>query len=308
MRIAGAGIVLLSAVLLSCWALRIQFGDTSLADVRTAMHAQPAWHLLAALSLTGVSFLALAMNDLLGVSVVVPRRVPGWVALLAGSTADAVSNTLGFPALTGSLVRARVYLKFGLTVAEVARIVSITWLTLALGVATVLATSELMRAFVGAHDVVSLGMGLSIAAVLLLFVRWLATGERQITVFGFRQPMPSVRMALVLMGTGSVETAAAFGALYILLPPDLAPPFGQFAVGCIAAVSLGVAAHVPGGVGVFEAAVTAMLSGEGRADLLSALLLYRLIYNVLPFALSVAALGLFSRAQRDEIATREDLP
>jgi uncharacterized membrane protein YbhN (UPF0104 family) len=49
---------------------------------------------------------------------------------------------------------------------------------------------------------------------------------------------------------------------------------------------------VPGGLGVFEASVVAMLSGTGRADLAAALLLYRVIYNLVPFVIAVIALGL----------------
>lgn len=94
------------------------------------------------------------------------------------------------------------------------------------------------------------------------------------------------------MGIGAVESAAAIGALYVLLPVDLTPPFSVFAVGCIAAVAMGVVAHAPGGIGVFEASVTALLGGAGRADLLAALLLYRAIYNLIPFALSAVALAL----------------
>jgi uncharacterized membrane protein YbhN (UPF0104 family) len=55
-----------------------------------------------------------------------------------------------------------------------------------------------------------------------------------------------------------------------------------------------VVSHAPGGLGVFEAGMTAILAGRGRPDLLAALLLYRLLYNLLPFALAVSALGLRS--------------
>jgi hypothetical protein len=110
-------------------------------------------------------------------------------------------------------------------------------------------------------------------------------------LWGFRQPLPSAGMAAALMATGAVESAAAIGALYVLLPVDLAPSFSLFAIGCIGAVALGLVAHAPGGIGVFEASVTALLAGGGRADLLAALLLYRLIYNLLPFVLALAALA-----------------
>jgi phosphatidylglycerol lysyltransferase len=101
-------------------------------------------------------------------------------------------------------------------------------------------------------------------------------------------------------GDRAVESAAAVGALYVLLPADLAPPFVVFAVGCIGAVALGLLAHAPGGVGVFEAAVTALLSGAGRADLLAALLLYRALYNLLPFMLAVGALAAIRLSRRTD--------
>jgi uncharacterized membrane protein YbhN (UPF0104 family) len=137
----------------------------------------------------------------------------------------------------------------------------------------------------------SVTLGLVIAGGLAGLVLWLARSPRTLSVFGFSQPLPSARMALAQMAIGAVESAAAVGALYVLLPADLAPPFVVFAVGCIAAVALGLLAHAPGGVGVFEAGVTALLSGAGRADLLAALLLYRALYNLLPFVLATGTLG-----------------
>jgi len=101
-------------------------------------------------------------------------------------------------------------------------------------------------------------------------------------------------MALMLMGLGAVASGTALGALYVLLPSDLAPPFDVFAVGCIAAVILGVVSHAPGGLGVFEASMIAILSARGRSDLMAALLLFRLSYNLLPFSLAMLALGLRS--------------
>ena len=303
-RAAGTGLVLVGTAVLTGWGLHSQFGDTSFASVRSAISTQPASHLLATVVLTVLSFLALAMYDLFGAIAVAPRRVSVGVALLAGATGNAISNTWGFHALTGSAVRARIYLRFGLTRVEVARIVSLSWLALGLGFLTMLAAAELIQAVVGVHPMKSLLTALAIAAGLMLFIAWLTGGTRQLTIFGFKQPMPSARMALVQMGTGAVESAAAIGALYVLLPSDLAPPFSLFAVGCTAAVALGLVVHAPGGIGIFEASVTAMLSGAGRADLLAALLLYRAIYNILPFLLSVAALGLLSCRRRPALNSK----
>lgn len=299
MQRAAAASAATAAVLLVAWALSRQFGGVSWHAVASAMAAQPAAHIVTALVLTAVSFTALAVYDLFAARIAVASRIPARTALFAGATANAVSNTLGFHALTGSAVRARIYWRAGLSGTEVARIVSLSWLSLGLGFLAMLAAAELIQAAVGMGSS-SLPMALGLAALLLLLLvlGWLATGQRQFVVFGFRQSLPSARVALALMAVGALESAAAIGALYVLLPADLAPSFNLFAIGCIGAIALGVMAHAPGGIGVFETSITALLSGAGRVDLLAALLLYRAIYNLTPFVLAVAALGWHAWAQR----------
>lgn len=182
---------------------------------------------------------------------------------------------------------------------------SLSWLALGLGFLTMLAVVELLHSVAASHNASgSLYIGLGIGAGLVVFIAWLSGGTRQLKLFGFSQPLPSARAALLQLGIGTVESAAAIGALYVLLPTDLAPPFSAFAVGRIVAVAAGVVAHVPGGIGIFEASITAMLSGAGRVDLLAALLVYRAVYNILPFLLSVAALVLLGYGRSDKLSLK----
>jgi phosphatidylglycerol lysyltransferase len=90
--------------------------------------------------------------------------------------------------------------------------------------------------------------------------------------------------------------AASVGALYVLMPADLAPSFPIFSIGIVFATVLGVVSHAPGALGIFEAAVVSVVGGSGRADLLAALLLYRLIYNITPCVVAIGALGLYEFA------------
>jgi len=291
------------AIVLTWWALDRQFAEVSWRSVQSAFATQSATHIVAALALTALSFLTLAVYDLIGARVVAGRRVPASTALLAGASAHAVSNTLGFHAVTGSAVRARLYRSAGLSGADVARIVSLSWLSLGLGFLAMVCVAEWMQAALGGNRVASLRWGLGLAMLLLLFIVWLRGGRREVRLFRFRLPLPSAGTASLLMATGAVESAAAIGALYVLLPTDLAPSFSLFAIGCIGAVALGLVAHAPGGIGVFEAGVTALLSGAGRADLLAALLLYRVVYNLVPFTLAVAALGWHARARNSPFSS-----
>jgi uncharacterized membrane protein YbhN (UPF0104 family) len=59
----------------------------------------------------------------------------------------------------------------------------------------------------------------------------------------------------------------------------------------VSATLLGFASHSPGGLGVFDAAMLVALIEFNKAELLAGLLLFRLLYYVIPFALSLLILG-----------------
>jgi len=297
-RRAGVGI----AFVLVAAALAVVFRDLSLAALWSAMLRQSPVRLVACLALTTASFACLALYDVVGVHIAARHRVGPRLALLAGATSAAIANTLGFHAVSGSAVRAHLYLPAGLTRAEVAGVVSLSWLSLVAGNMTMLAGAELWRASTGMDPAWHATLGVGLLVLLLLGLAWLVRGSREIALGRLRLPMPTVSMALMLMVLGAVESGTALGALYVLLPYDLAPPFDVFAAGCVAAVILGVVSHAPGGLGVFEASMMAILDARGRSDLMAALLLFRLTYNLLPFSLAVLALGL--RAGYKSLASR----
>ena len=286
----GAGGVL--ACLLVLAALDFVLRDLSWNELRAAALHQPPARVAVALALTAASFACLALYDLVGVHGAAPGRVRARLALLAGASSAAIANTVGVHAVSGSAVRAHLYLPAGLSGGEVARVVSMAWLSLVAGNMTMLAGAELLEAATGADPAWHALLGVSLEGVLVAWLWWLSRAPRVLALGRWRLPMPPASLALMLMALGAVESGTAVGALYVLLPADLAPSFDVFAVGCIAAVILGVISHAPGGLGVFEASMTALLAGRGRPDLLAALLLYRLVYNLLPFTLAVLALGL----------------
>lgn len=93
--------------------------------------------------------------------------------------------------------------------------------------------------------------------------------------------LPGRRLTFLQLVITALDVAAAATVLYLLLPE--APPFGAFMLIYLLALAAGVLSHVPGGVGVFEAILLAAFADKlGAAPLAAALLLYRLIYVVLP--------------------------
>jgi uncharacterized membrane protein YbhN (UPF0104 family) len=77
----------------------------------------------------------------------------------------------------------------------------------------------------------------------------------------------------------------------MLMPNEPNVGFVTAAVIFVAATLLGFASHAPGGLGVFDAAMLVALYQFDKEDLLAGLLLFRLLYYVIPFVLSLLVLG-----------------
>jgi uncharacterized membrane protein YbhN (UPF0104 family) len=90
--------------------------------------------------------------------------------------------------------------------------------------------------------------------------------------------------------------------MYMLVPDEPNLGFVTVAVIFVAATLLGFASHTPGGLGVFDAAMMVALWQFDKEDLLAGLLLFRCLYYIIPFALSLVILGtreaLISRSAR----------
>jgi hypothetical protein len=90
--------------------------------------------------------------------------------------------------------------------------------------------------------------------------------------------------------------------MYMLTPDEPNLGFVTVAVIFVAATLLGFASHAPGGLGVFDAAMMVALWQFDKEDLLAGLLLFRLLYYIVPFVLSLGVLGirelLLSRSAR----------
>jgi uncharacterized membrane protein YbhN (UPF0104 family) len=131
-----------------------------------------------------------------------------------------------------------------------------------------------------------------VAGVLVLaYLLWCGAGSR-IKLGKIRlEPVP-LRVALLQMGVSLLDWGLSGLALYVLLParhpvslPDF---FGAFLLGQMAAL----VTQLPGGIGVFEAVMIAILSHQVPIPaLLGALLAYRVIYYLLPLMVAALFLG-----------------
>lgn len=267
------------------------------AEVKADIAASSWLSLGLAVCATAFSFLGLSFYDVLGLRSSAKGQVPWPVAAYTGATGAAISNLLGFSYLTGTAVRYHIYSSLGLDMARIAGVIATAWtgfwfgLILIFGVFLVIhpvGLTVLLPIPKGVETVT----GLAILAATGVLFGWLGRGGRDFHLAGFAFNLPSLRIAGFLLLAALVDLVGASATLYILMPGDLTQNAALFFMVYVAAIALGIVSHAPGGLGVFEATMIAGLGATGRSDVLAALLLYRLVYTVLPFAIAVSGLAI----------------
>jgi phosphatidylglycerol lysyltransferase len=273
--------------------LRLELRAVTWHQLTLDVVATPPWQLGLAVLLTALNYAALTGYDLLAFAYI-GKTLPRWHIAVASFLAYAVSNNIGLAMLSGASVRYRFYTRWGVSAEDLSRIVISYSLTFWLGLLGLGGLSLALSAWPAAAGLPARQL-LAPAGWLLMLIPpayILATvlRRRPLRVRGFELAMPSPAIAVsqVLLSAGEWTVAGA--VLYVLLPPG-SLPFLQFLGSFLIAILLGMASHVPGGLGVFEGLMVLLLrpfltSGQ----LLPALVVYRGVYYLLPLAIAVIGL------------------
>ena len=264
-------------------------------ELRAALAATSMEQIVAACVLTACSYLALTGYDAVALRqlrVAVPYRTTA----LGSFTSFAISFTLGFPLITAGTVRYWIYSRVGLTAAKVASLTVISGLTFWLGMALVIGIAMVMQpdnitAVNRLTGWVNLIIGLAILGGMMFYLAWVSRGRRRIRVQGLRLELPGLGLTLSQLALGVVDLCCAAGALFVILPHGHGLDFISFCAAYVLACLLGIASHMPGGIGAFEATMLNAVPAPSAEALLASLLLFRIIYYVGPFILALALLG-----------------
>ena len=311
------GVAGLAVLVLALWALRHIAGETSWGEIRRSIHATPTAMLLAAGLSAAASYAVLVAYDWLAVrhlKYVLPLKT----VALASFTSFTMSHTLGLTVLTGGTVRYRIYTRAGVKPLDVALIVLLCGWTFWLGIVAVaglglvispdLATPfrhvamQVIRWFTGGHHAADPYRDLALvverwAGVLLLA----ATAAYTLLAMLYRKPihwksvrftLPDGRETLLQIVVGAIDLAFAALVIYVLLPVEGRPGVLSFFVIYAVAMVVGALSHAPGGLGVFEVVIVKLLPGSPKPEVLAALVLFRLIYTLIPFLLGLTLLAI----------------
>lgn len=241
-------------------------------------------------------YFALTFYDLFALRTIGRADVPYRVAAFAGFTSYAIGHNIGASAFTGAAVRYRIYSAQGLSAIDVAKVCFIAGLTFWLGNATVLGLGividpQAASAIDRLPPLVNRLLALGIIGMLGTYVGWVWRTPRAVGRRDWQVTLPNGPLTLLQIAVGIIDLGCCAAAMYMLVPEEPYIGFVTLAVIFVAATLLGFASHSPGGLGVFDAAMLVALWQFDTEDLVAGLLLFRLLYYLVPFALSLIILG-----------------
>jgi phosphatidylglycerol lysyltransferase len=210
----------------------------------------------------------------------------------------------------GSTARYRIYSALGVPAGEVGRLVVFCGLTFWLGffaVGGVVFVSEPRNIPVALYIPFATvrPVGVIFLALVAGYLTLIALRRRPLMLRGWGFEIPSVPISVGQIAIASFDWLLAYGVLYALLPARAQLTCVQFLGIFMLAQAAGLLSHVPGGLGVFETVILLLLSGRlEKSAMVGSLVLYRLVYYLLPFAAATALLALHELTEKRHVLKR----
>ena len=281
---------------LALWAIHRELDAHMLASIGDALAAMPWSASAAAIGLTAVSYGSLALYDPLALRWL-GRKVSLGSAALTGFVSFALVHNIGLAPVTGSAARYRLYSAWNLTALDIGAVFAFNSTTATLGMMTTAGLGGLL-----ATDAVARMSGLPAWLVLAIAVLLLAlaagyalTGmlwRGELRWRGLELRPPPIEIAVPQLALAAIDWCCAGLALWILLPAGIPVGPVTFLALFVTASLVAIFSHVPAGLGVFEAVVlVGMPDTAAQPGIAAALVIYRIVYYLLPLVLAGLVLG-----------------
>src|SRR3954468_3871448 len=295
-RLGIAASLLIIAFAITTLVRTLRGVDTAV--ILSALRDIPAGNIALAALCVMCAFFTLTFYDYFALRTIGKKHVPYRIAALSSFTSYSIGHNIGATVFTGGAIRFRIYSDYGLNAIDVAKICFLSGLTFWLGNTFVLgigmtwhpgAASAMDQLPAAINRLIAIG---GIAAIVA-YLGWLALGEnrRELGQNGWKVVLPSARLTLLQIMIGVVDLGFCALAMYLLVPAQPSIDFMSLSVVFILATLLGFASHAPGSIGVFDAAMLVALPQFGREELLATLVVFRILYFLIPFGISIGIMG-----------------
>ena len=289
----------LIAVIFSGWLLYQEIRSLSASDILASLAAIPLhrW-VLAGLS-TLVAYGALAWYDRIALLHLNKQLGWGFISVVSFTT-YALSHNIGASVFSGAAVRYRAYSTKGLTAAEIGVLValcSFTFLlgTVMLGGIVLIGEPELISRLFDIPVWPGRVLGFVFIIGVALYVLGSLLGLKPLTIGSFHiyYPRPAIVMRQLL--AAPLELLGAAGIIYFALPQTEGVDYFSVLGAFLGSFSAALLSHAPGGLGVLEFVFLKAMPNIPAADVIAALLVFRLFYLIIPLLFAAIAVLIFER-------------
>ncbi|WGS21367.1 MULTISPECIES: lysylphosphatidylglycerol synthase domain-containing protein [unclassified Bradyrhizobium] len=290
------GVVISIAVIgIACFVLYHMLRGIDTHEVIEAIKSTEQRQIVLAALFVAAGYFTLTFYDLFAVRAIGHSHVPYRINALAAFTSYSIGHNVGASVFTGGAVRYRIYSAWGLNAIDVAKICFLAGLTFWLGNAAVLGLGIAYHPEAAANidqlpPWLNRALAFAIITALVAYVVWVWTQPRVVGRGPWTVTLPGGPLTLLQVAIGILDLGFCALAMYVLVPDEPNLGFVVVAVIFVSATLLGFASHSPGGLGVFDAAMLVGLWQMDREDLLGGMLLFRLLYYIVPFVISVILL------------------
>lgn len=302
-----APIAVIAIFMGALWLLSKELKHYNIHEIRSAVAHIPAWRLWAAAGLTVFNYLVLIGYDYLAIRAI-HHPLPLGKISLASFTGFVTSYNFG-ALLGGTSVRYRLYSAWGLSAVEILQLIIMLGTTYWVGVFALAGVVFILRPFpipATLHfpfdNVQPAGyilLAIAVGYALLPLLR-----RSPIVIKGIKIELPKTGMTVLQLAVSAADLVIASATLYLLLAPELSVSFGEFLGIYLLATVVVVLSHVPGGVGVFELVILSLVASQSSATILAGLLVFRVIYYLIPLFVALIMLALHELSLNRALATR----
>lgn len=282
----GQGGIAVAAIALGSFLLWRALSQYSYADLKAAVAAVPLARIAASAGFAAASYGTLTLFDYFALRYAgKPQPYPR--AAFTSFVSLSLGHTIGLAALSSGAVRYRYYSRWGLSAAEVAKVILFCGLTVGLGLSglagiALLLQPEAAREMAKLSPGATYGLAAACLAFPVLYVAVNALWRKPLTVRGWSMDMPGVKLALIQVAIGVLNFLCVAACLHQALLGVHEVGFSEVTSAYVVANAATLITHVPGGLGVIETVIQHLIPG---GQLIGPLLVFRFTYFLAPLVL-----------------------
>ena len=258
----------------------------NLDELMTSVRSFPAAKLAFAFMFAAASYVCLTGFDALALRYVgKPLSYPR--TALASFVSLSLGHNIGMAALSSGAIRYRFYSRWGLSFAEVAKVIVFCGVTVGLGLTllggiAILLHPELAAKTTGFDLSWVIALGILCLAVCAAYLVLAAVWKKPVVFKKFTFQFPSLRLAAAQLVIGPLNFACVAACLHQALSAAADVTYLQTATVYVIANITSLISHVPGGLGVIESVVLLLVP---QGQLIGALIVFRFVYFLAPLML-----------------------